>query len=665
MLGRSIIGNNTTMNTKLSTISKALLSSSLASTALLASAVFAQTTLPSSDSKTIEKITVLGSKIETNIDDLPSSVSVLDQAYIKASGAVFVTDLLKSFAGMNISRSGPNGTLTEVRFRGSETNHILVLVNGVEVNDISQGRIADLAHIQASDVERIELLRGPQSALWGASAVSAVINIITKGQNNSKGLQVDASGEIATQNTQRIGLNVSSNSNDAKLAINLSHYQTDGFNISREGNGLDNSEDDGYKNTQLSANYQRILNNEHTLTFNTRLAQYESDFDATDFVNTGLSTDADNVSEGTQVSAKAMWAFLPKRAASLSSNLSHKASLQYSQQDTENFSGEFMTGSSKGEKIRINWISTLRFEQDHFVNLGLDYIDETVELPVSGADILESDNATFALTSDGRYFFNESFNATASIRYDNSDEFDSAVSYRAGLNYDITSQLRAFASLGKAVSNPTFTERFSFFPAFFIGNPDLEPESAVNQELGLVYSTAQNTVSLSYFNTDLENEINSFVFVPELGLSTAQNSELKSKREGVEVSASGSYEKLNWQAHYTYLDAKDAFSKELRRANHTGSATLRYRFDADNALFVQADYTGSQLDIFFPPFPQSSQIINIGAYWLVNANYTYSFDENLDVSLRVSNLLDEEYENIIGFVGQGRQVSLNLNYRLF
>lgn len=641
---------------------KTILTTSIALS--LCAQIQAQQTDSQSLSK-VETITILGSRIQSDISQLPASVSILTSDFIEQSGAVFVTDLLRNFASMNISQSGPAGSLTEIRFRGSESNHILVMIDGVEINDLGQAGIADLAHLQTSDIAQIELLRGPQSALWGANAISGVINITTKGYANNKGLNVETQDEIGSQQTFRGGINLSKSDKQQSLGINLSHFQTDGFNISRESKLIDqqntNNEDDGYTNTSLSGHYKTQLDKHNTLTFNARLAIYESDFDATDFVNTGLPVDADNVSKGEQNSAHLKWQY-----KNVDSRLSHQASVQRSSQSVENFNADTLSAGTTGTKLRVNWISTLSFAQQHFLNLGLDWSDEDFEQVgpiVFGDPNQRQNNKTTSLTSDGRYFINEHINATASLRFDKSDEFEDATSYRLGFNAVLSENLRAFIATGKAIKNPTFTERFGFFPDSFIGNAALEPEQSLSKEIGVVYDQDSYDVAITLFDTKLDNEINGFVFEPTLGNFTAQNSALESTRKGLEISASGQISQISWQANYAYLDAQDAQADELRRANHTGAVSLSYHINDQHVSFVQASYTGSRLDRFFPPFPNPSEIVGLNAYWLVNFTHTYRYDDNLSLSLRATNLTNQSYEDIVGFVGQGRQLRLNLSYQ--
>ncbi len=627
----------------------------------LAAFIAASPTVYSQSNNDLETISVLGSRAAIDKRTLAGSVSFLDEDTIKASGASTVVELLRTFASVNVSQSGPTGTLSELRFRGSESNHILVLIDGVEVNDIGQGGLVDFAHIVVADIERIELLRGPQSALWGTSAVSGVISITTK--RASEPQQLSANIALGTQATKELGLSYSSKSDKLSFAINLNHLSTDGDNISRNGD-----EDDGYRNSSLSAKVQYDINDAHQLTSNVRIVEFTSSFDAIDFGTTGLPTDADNLSEGEQLNYLLRWLYAPK-----ANNWSQSLSYQLSRNESENYTQDIFSGSTLGETERLTWLHYFDLSKGagykkNFLNIGVDAVEEDFQQagPVSFGDPNQSQsNTTISALADGQIGLGEALYLSASLRRDNSDEFEDASSFRLGLSWQAMPNLKIFLSRGKAIKNPSFTERFGFFPGTFQGNPNLTPESSFSNEVGLEYApTDQIDIQLTHFNTELEDEINGFVFDPTSGAFTANNLEETSTRKGFELSLKGYLDRLTWSASYAYLDAKAPTEIELRRSRHTGSVTLNYTINDKNNVYVQGDYTGSKLDRFFPPFPASAELVELGAYWLLSANYGYKITDRLMLNLRAENLLNEDYEDVFGFVGQKRRITLNLRYQL-
>jgi vitamin B12 transporter len=626
--------------------------------AVVCAACYSTTVIASEQKSNIETISVIGSRSPVDKATLAGSTSFIDADTIAASGASSITDLLRSFASINISQSGPTGTLTEIRFRGSESNHILVLVDGVEVNDIGQGGLVDFAHLLVSDIERIELLRGPQSALWGSSAVSGVISITSKQASNLGEHKLSSRAGIGTQATRQIGVSYKTRQQDLTLSVNLNHLGTEGSNISRIGD-----EKDGYHNTTFSSIVAYEFNEEHKVTLNARLVEYTTDFDATDFYISGLSVDADNESKGKQANALVRWNFAPNN-----SSWSQSLSFQINRLASNSFSSNAFSGGTIGKTQRITWLNYVDFGANDFINIGIDNVQEDFEQsgPIAfGNPNQTQKNRTFSLLSDGQFELANELYASFSLRSDQSDAFDDADSFRLGLSYVFGNNFKAFISRGKAIKNPTFTERFGFFPGTFFGNSELTPESSYANEVGVSFGISDNVnADITHFNTKLENEINGFVFDPLSSGFTAKNISETSTRKGLEVSLNGDWDAVNWAVSYAYLDAKAPTEVELRRARHSGSASVNYSLNAANNLYIQADYNGKKRDRFYPPYPRPSEIIELEQYWLVSANYQYKHNEELSFSLRIENLLNERFEDVVGFVGQSRKVVLSVQYQL-
>ena len=219
------------------------------------------------------------------------------------------------------------------------------------------------------------------------------------------------------------------------------------------------------------------------------------------------------------------------------------------------------------------------------------------------------------------------------------------------------------AAIGTGQKNPTFTERFGFFPGQFIGNPDLLPERSISYDLGLDHGFLNGALLLqvTLFQQYLEDEINGFVFDPVTFLSTAENKDGKSERSGVELGAQWTVnDSFELSASYTYTDSteQDAAGEdvqELRRPRHAGSlaANLQSNNNRLQATLV-ADYGGSRDDIFFPPFPALPEIVTLQSFWLVDLTAQYQLTPSLGIFARGTNLLDEDYEQVYGYRTPGR-----------
>lgn len=613
-------------------------------------------TSPSQSNTIVETISIAGARTPLSDSFIASAISVIDSELIASSGAISITELLRTVPSVNISQSGPMGTLSEIRFRGSESNHILVMIDGVEINDLGQGGLIDLSHILLAHVERIEILRGPQSALWGSAALAGVINIITRSAGK------DGIGNLGlsygNKNSKQLQGAYSSRYKKWRYSISAAYFDTDGENIAREGN-----ESDAYQNTSAYAKLGYDFSQYHRVNLHLRMVDYSSDFDATDF-STGLVADADNVSKGEQLSFGADWDYGVK-----DSIWSQRLSYQYSEQENKNFASKAFSGSTKGEKHRLIYNHNLKLSQGH-INLGIETVDEHFEQAgpiVFGDPNQRQSNNSVSFISDAHHRLSKRISVAGSYRFDNNQQFDDAASYRLGVNLQINDYVRSYFSYAKAIKNPTFTERFGFFPGTFLGNADLNPESSRSVEWGIDANWQRYELQLAWFKAKLKDEILGFVFDPSSALFTAQNATQNSQREGLELELSHSLHHWQWSLSYAYLDATEgdateANAIELRRAKHSGSAWLSYDINQQHQIFVQADYTGHRFDRFFPPFPANSEVLSLNNYWLLAANYRYKLNQNTLLSLRLSNALDQEFEDVIGFSGESRRALLSLAY---
>jgi len=239
-------------------------------------------------------------------------------------------------------------------------------------------------------------------------------------------------------------------------------------------------------------------------------------------------------------------------------------------------------------------------------------------------------------------------------------------------SYRVSPVLRVRGSVGTGSKPPTFTERFGFFEDVFIGNPDLKPESSQGWEFGVDthWQDSRNSLSVTYFIQDLQDEIDGFVFDPSSFLFTAQNKDTDSKRQGIEAVFDTRIGK-SWSlgASYTYTDAteKDASGqsvREVRRPKHMASMVANYYIADDRGnLNLNLNYTGKQLDVFFSPVTFTLDRVDIASYTVVDMAGSWKLGKTLELTARVSNLFDEEYEEILGFVRPGRAFYAGLRGR--
>ena len=601
------------------------------------------------DKDALETITVTASRTPLKVGDAGSSISIIGKEQIQRRNAANLTDLLREIPGMAVSQQGSLGAITQLRVRGAEANQVLVLIDGVEANDLSQGSEFNFSHLMASQIERIEIVRGPQSAIWGSDALSAVVNIITRPGNFIDTL-FSGYAEGGSFNTVRTGFGVQHGTDRNQVKLSIDYLNTDGTNISRLGN-----EDDGYKNTTVNLTGTYDAADNIVLSYLLRNTKSTTNFDDIDFLNTGLPTDANFFTESSQTYSGLSLAYDIEK-------LSH--TLSFSRTATENITSTAsqVDDKSRGDKRQIRYQASLALEH-HIITGMLEYEQEDFEQRGAASFFgdpnknLNTDTKSIAL--EYRYD-SDPVDLSLSGRHDSNSEFDDATAWRATAAWHLTNDSTTlFASVGESVKNPTFTERFGFFDTF-TGNPDLRPEESFSWELGLRQSLMNNQMAMTatWFRADLENEINGFVFDSSSGAFTAANTEGESNREGIELGLNYNVtERFEVAASYTYLDATQADitgndTTEVRRPDNSGSVSANYAFNNAN-LNVAIIYTGDQEDDFFPPFPPFRERVSLHGFTLVNVSGTYRLNDNVELTLRLENLTDEDYEEVFGYSSPG------------
>lgn len=609
----------------------------------------------------IQEVMVSASLVPIAANKSANAITVIDSEQLRNRAALSVSDLLRDVPGLAVSRSGVQGSQTQIRARGAEANHLLVLIDGVEANDPSQSDELNWGVLAADDIERIEVIRGPQSSMRGSDAMAGVVNIITR--SASAPFSAAAFTEVGSFSTKRSGFNLGAKKDNFDIRLGVSDTQTEGENISRTGH-----EKDGYENTSINLKAGLQLSDELRISVAARHSDGMNEFDADNDFD-GFIEDQDAVSEFRNSTMR-----LQGDYSSADGRWQHKLMVAQSNNDNEAFADGTLGNVTASTKDQIQYIGSLfwnngaqrlsflaeREEEDYKqrgpLNWGLDPNQDR-----------ERDTDSFAL--ELRTDISDDLSFAASGRHDDNSEFDSANSFRVEAIYQLNDGLRLRSAYGTAVKNPTFTERFGFYTNF-IGNPNLEPEESSSWELGVDKQMGELNLSATLFDTELESEIDGFVYDPATFAYTSGNKEGKSQRQGVEFTASVNMsDNLVINAAYTYTDSVEAdgaggYKDEIRRARHTGSLNLAWQAMDNLQINTNAQYSGSQTDTYFPPWPTPSQTVTMDDYRLININANYSASDKLDIYLRLDNLLDDDYEEVFGYQTLGFGASLGLRFSL-
>ncbi|MDP6675325.1 MAG: TonB-dependent receptor [Gammaproteobacteria bacterium] len=594
--------------------------------------------------------------------EVGSAVTTIDRQSIENRQSIFATDLLQDLTSLAVSRSSNFGSQTAIRIRGAEANHVLVRIDGIEVNDPTSDDAFDFAHLTANDIEHIEVVRGPQSALWGSDALAGVIDITTR--RSTDRLTSSAFIEGGTFSTINSGVHVGTRGTESGIDLTASFLDSDGSNISRVG-----TEDDGYQNLTANLHADVELTRSLTLDGSLRHVDTTKQFDAIDFT-TGLSADADRKLDAKQTTLGG------RGKLSLFEDLwAQTLRLTFMTTKNDNFTDGTHDMKTAADKFGVYYQSTFNFDAGptarsaQQITFAADYEREDFEqrgtASIWGDPNQDQDisNAGFAGEYRATGFGSLSF--SLGIRYDNNSAFDDIATYRTTAAWHFENMdSRLHASFGTGQKSPTFTERFGFTPDQFHGNTNLQPEKSRGLDIGYeqYFSGGQIVADLTYFRKRLEDEINGFFFDPSLGafgMFTAVNRDGVSKSKGLEAEVTASIiAGLSTTASYTYTDATqpDATGqqqREVRRPRHMAALNINYDFSDRVLANLNVSYTGEQTDNFFPPYPPFLETVTLDAYTLVNLTGSYAVTNKVTIFARVENLFNTTYENVYGFATPG------------
>jgi vitamin B12 transporter len=549
--------------------------------------------------------------------------------------------------------------------RGAEANQVLVLIDGIEANDPAQGGEFNFAHLLADAIERVEIVRGPQSALWGSDALAGVVSIVTR--RGQPGIDASGFAEGGSSGTLHGGAGFSGGGENYDFRLGSSIVRSDGSNIAREG-----VEDDGYENLTLSARAGWRPSPALSLEMAGRHVSGTNEFDGPDLV-TGLPADA-----GLETSFEHNYGGLQGRLETFGGRWMQTVSAAVTDTDNENFDTGLRTDSAAGRKQRLAYQSDLFVEAPawwnarHVLSAVVEYEHEDYRQRGTASPFGDPNQDlsghTRSLAGEYRVVLADALSISAGIRHDDNSDFGDDTNWRLTGAWSLRgSGTRLRAGYGTGGKNPTFVERFGFFtstsnPAF-VGNPSLRPEKSGGWEIGADQDLAGGRLRLGFtwFEQDLEDEINGFVFDPLRGVFTALNSDGESERRGLELTAAAVVAGgLEVDGAYTWLEATEPDyitgrqAQEVRRPKHSAVLNLRYGFGGERGLInLNVNYSGEQKDLHFPPPFFAAVPVMLDDFTLVTLAGSWRLTPQLSLFGRLENLLDQDYEEVLGFTAPG------------
>lgn len=607
----------------------------------------------------LEPITISANLTDTPSTEVGSAVTVITGEQMQRQQIRFVQDALRQVPGVSVNETGPAGQMTEVRIRGSEANQTLVVIDGIVVNDPAMGSQFDFSSLLATDIARVEVLRGPQSALYGSDAVGGVINIVTrkgKGTDLSKP-EIVVRGEGGTYGTADGSLTVSGANDRVNYLLGLSGITSQ--NVSAAAAWRGNPEDDSFRNGTAAAKIGADLSENFTLDVVARRTQALTDLDTFE----GGVGAVDLV--GSDVRLNQTFGRAQGTLSLLDGHWQQIFGTSYTDQSNDYFQDDVYTSSYVGTMQRYDYQSNVNFDTDaladasHVLTFGaLREIDE------ANGDTGYStfDHSIWNNTFTGQYQLGvlEKLFLTGSVQFNENELFDNSTTYRATAAYlfDQTGT-KIRSSIGSGVKNPTLFELYGYTNTYQ-GNADLQPEKATGWDFGVDQQLWDGRVVLgaTYF-VQLISDL-----ITGTG-TTSVNVPGTSRIQGVELSANAQVTTdLTLAATYTYTDGYDAEGNPLvRRPRNMASLVANYKFLEGKAnVNASVAFNGAQWDYGYTS-TWDTYYTNLDSYTLINLAGSYDINDHAQVFARVTNLLDEKYEQVWSYGSPGRAGYAGMKFR--
>jgi len=593
------------------------------------------------DDQAADTVVVTAARQAQRANELLADVSVISQEEIQAAGQTSLPELLARLPGVEYASSGSAGSTSGLFIRGTNSEHTLVLVDGMRINSATLGTTS-LSRIPLSQVDHIEILRGPASALYGSEAIGGVIQIFTKQGNGTAVVNLETA--YGSNNTRKLSAGVSGQNDGLRYSLQASFDDTDGIsNVGNPKSKAYNPDKDGFRDSSLSGNIAYRFNNDHEVGLNTFISDgrnyYDGGYDA--------QSAAKDYRNDITVSSYSLYSrdkILP----------------------TWQSTARFGRGTDDAAYV-VNGVETsfVRTDQDQFswqndINLPLGkalLAAEWLNQKLSASENYTKTERTTKSFLAGWNASVESHRWQLNLRHDDISQTGKKNTGTAAYGYQFNDSLRAGVSYGTAYKAPSMNDLFfPNTPFVGSGNPNLKPEFARNKEASLHYDTARHQALITYFDNRIDNliqwsetPIGSYFYVPQNVASARIN--------GWSLAYKGNFGALSLRAGIDLQDPRDVQTglQLARRARKHASVGADY--------VIEAWTLGGEIVSSSERYSDAENKQRMGGYTLTNLSASYRIDRDWSLFSRVNNLFDKKYELVSDYATAGVNFLVGLRYQ--
>lgn len=607
--------------------------------------VLAQITT-SGTSSTLKAVVVTASRVATPVTDVIADVTVIDRAALDQAGQASLRDILAQQPGIQMSSAGSYRSATSIFLRGAANNQTVVLIDGVRVGSATSGA-ASLDTLPLERIERIEILRGASTALYGADAIGGVIQIFTR--QPSEQLSLSASIGAGSDGQQQASASVRGSAGAIGYSLGVSNEKARGISVGiNPASASYNPDTDSFNTTSFDARLTAKMDRRHNLSLSVLQSQSEYQFDGTSagiLPLTKLTTDARAKPQlnSATFSWEAQWLDAWKSTLTLGTSDDVSVNEYYRLSD-----GAFSARNKfNTHRTQITWQNDLTLGRDvlsAMLESRTEALDSSTIYPVKDRTI-NSVLVSYALNRDD-------WNALAVLRNDSNSQFGSQTNWALSAGYRMTANLRAVASMGSSFQAPTFNQLY--FPGF--GNALLLPQLSRTSEAGLKYSQGGLTLNAVTYYNEIQNYIN----------STTNVQNLSAVLRGVTLSGDVKVGATSYSASYDYADPRTYSA--VAAAND-----LRVVRIAQNVLIARVAHQLGDINLFgelkLSSDREDAKVVGAGrdtlpGYGTLNLGLNWRVNKDVSLLARINNLTDTQYMLANGFSMPGRNVFVSASWSM-
>ncbi len=595
----------------------------------------------------IPEIIVTANRTANTVDETIAPVTIITRKDIDRLQAQSVVDVLKSTLGIDVKTSGGMGSSTSIFMRGTNSDHILVLVDGVPYGSATLG-ITPFQYIPVSQIERIEVVRGPQSSLYGSSAIGGIIQIFTNKETRGQSFYADTG--YGSDDTVEANAGFGYGNETSSFNIGVGYIDTNGYDfLGNPDSANADNDDDSFDNTSVSINGRHKFNEQFTLSGSYLLADGENQYDYTNGLN--LATTKTRTEFKQQVASI---------VANLKINDIWSSQLLIGQSKDESDYYQYPYFETTIEKYQFDttkdnfsWKNDFIIRDKDILTVGFDYLDESVD---STTNFDKDSRWTKGVFTQYQYY-GEVFDIKGAWRYDDNQQFGSHNTSNIGLGFDLDEYLRVTVNYGRAYKSPTFNDLYYPDVGYFKGNSGLKPETSESFDFGLSGEFKSINWSANFYTTSIRNLI-------EYQYPTMENID-KANIDGIELSLGTQLFGWNIQGNISHTNSKndDTGNYLTNRSRDT------FRLDMDSK-YKNFTY-GASIIAASKRYLDANNDNTLAGYGIMNIRSAWELTKNWTIKAKVDNLFDKEYStnrqtygNELPYKAQDRFAFASIHYKM-